>query len=398
MTIILSKDEINKKKCNIYFFLKFAVLLIKHMKNYTFLIAAGGTGGHLFPAISVVSELKKMNPNYNFIFVGRKDKIEGKVVKTSGYEFHHIEIDGLRGLFDLRNLLLPLKVLQSEYRIKRIIKKKKVDALIATGAYISFPPALAANNAKVPIFLMESNFNPGKTITLLSKYAEILFTSFPETQKFLTNKKIKRIEYTGNPVREDFFKNQIDKAKAREIWALEPDKPTLLVFGGSLGAQKINNAIKLNLDELSNANLQMIWQTGKEYEKYKSLDLPKQFKCVEFIDDMYSAYSAADLVLCRSGASTLAELAVMAKPSLLVPLVLAANNEQEFNARFFERNGAAVVLNQETLQINLTQKICEVLNNKSKLREMEINIRRFARPNAARDIANAIVANLDSRV
>lgn len=368
------------------------------MKNYTFLIAAGGTGGHLFPAISVVTELKKINPSFNFIFVGRKDKIEGKVVKNLGYEFHHIEIEGLKGLFDLRNLLLPLKVFQSEFRIKQIIKKKKVDALIATGAYISFPPALAANNAKVPIFLMESNFNPGKTITLLSKYAEILFTSFPETKDFLQNKKIKQIIYTGNPVRDDFFKNQIDVAKAREIWGLEPNKPTLLVFGGSLGAQKINNAIKINLEDLGSENLQMIWQTGKEYDKYKSLDLPPNIKCVEFIDDMYSAYVAADLVLCRSGASTLSELAVMSKPSLLVPLVLAANNEQEYNARFFEKNGAAVILNQETLHIALRNKICEVLNNKIKLQEMQMNIRRFAKPDAARDIANKIVANLESGV
>ncbi len=367
------------------------------MKNYTFLIAAGGTGGHLFPAISVVSELRKINPDFRFIFVGRKDKIEGKVVKNLGYEFHHIEIEGLKGLFDIRNILLPFKVFQSEYRIKQILRKKKVDALIATGAYISFPPALAANAAKVPIFLMESNFNPGKTITLLSKYAEVLFTSFPETQSFLQNKKIKQIKYVGNPVRDDFFKNPIDKIKAREMWGLDPSKPTLLVFGGSLGAQKINNAIKTNIDELTSADLQIIWQTGKEYDKYKSLDLPNQIKCVEFIDDMYSAYTAADLVLCRSGASTLSELAVMAKPSLLVPLVLAANNEQESNARFFEKNGAAVLLNQETLHIALTKKVSDVLTNKSKLKEMEINIRRFAKPDAARDIANAIVVNLNSR-
>lgn len=367
------------------------------MKNYTFLIAAGGTGGHLFPAISVVSELKKINPNFNFIFVGRKDKIEGRVVKEFGYEFHHIEIEGLGGLFSVRNLLLPFKVFQSEYRIKQIIKKKKVDALIATGAYISFPPALAANNAGIPIYLMESNYNPGKTITLLSKYAEILFTSFPETQDFLKNKKIKKIIYTGNPVRDDFFKNPIDKAKAREIWGLDPNKPTLLVFGGSLGARIINNAIKTNLDDLIKSDFQIIWQTGKEYEIYKSLELPPQIKCVEFINDMYSAYMAADLVLCRSGASTLSELAVMAKPSMLVPLVLAANNEQEFNARFFEKNGAAVILNQETLHITLTKKINEVLHNPAKLKEMEINIRRFAKPDAAREIANTIIANLEGK-
>lgn len=367
------------------------------MKNYTFLVAAGGTGGHLFPALSVVTELKKINPDFKFIFVGRKDKIEGRVVKELGYEFYHIEIEGLKGLFSIRNLLLPFKVFQSEYRIKQIIKKRKVCALIATGAYISFPPALAANNAGVPIFLMESNYNPGKTITLLSKYAEILFTSFPETQAFLQNKKIKHIQYTGNPVRDDFFKNPIDTGKAREIWGLEPNQPTLLVFGGSLGARIINNAIKANLEELVKSDFQIIWQTGKDYEIYKSLVLPKKIKCVEFINDMYSAYMAADLVLCRSGASTMSELAVMAKPSMLVPLVLASNNEQEYNARYFEKHGAAIVLNQETLQINLTNKINQILKNTAKLKEMQINIRRFAKPDAAREIANSIIANLERK-
>jgi len=367
------------------------------MKNYTFLIAAGGTGGHLFPAISVVSELKKINPNFNFIFVGRKDKIEGRVVQNLGYEFHHIEIEGLRSLFSIRNLLLPLKVFLSEKKIKKIIKRRHIDAMIATGAYISFPPALAAYNANVPIFLMESNFNPGKTITLLSKYAEILFTSFPETETFLRNKKIKQILYTGNPVREDFLSKSIDKNQARSAWGLEPNVPTLLVFGGSLGARVINNAIKTNLDTLIQSGIQIIWQTGKDYSQYKDLDLPNQIKCVEFIDDMYTAYAAADLVMCRSGASTLAELAIMAKPALLVPLIVAANNEQEYNARYFEKYGAAVVLNQETLHIGLIKKINDVLRNEHKLKEMEINIRRFAKPNAARDIANAILSNLESK-
>ena len=367
------------------------------MKNYTFLIAAGGTGGHLFPAISVVSELKKINPSFNFIFVGREDKIEGKVTKNLGYEFHHIEIEGLHSIFSFRNLLIPLKVFLSEYKIKRLIKKKRISALIATGAYISFPPALAAHNANVPIYLMESNFNPGKTITLLSKYAEILFTSFPETETFLHNKKIKKILYTGNPVREDFLSKKIDKYQARAAWGLKPDIPTLLVFGGSLGARVINNAIKTNLDAIIKSGIQLIWQTGKDYPLYKDLDLPEQIKCVEFIDDMYTAYVAADLALCRSGASTLAELAVMAKPALLVPLIVAANNEQEYNARYFEKYGAAVVLNQETLHIGLLKKINDVLQNEHKLKEMEINIRRFAKPNAAKDIANAILSDLENK-
>lgn len=367
------------------------------MKNYTFLIAAGGTGGHLFPAISVVSELKKINPNFTFIFVGRKDKIEGKVVPNLGYEFHHIEIEGLRSLFSIRNLILPFKVLLSEYNIKRLIRRKHIDAMIATGAYISFPPALAAQNQGAPIFLMESNFNPGKTITLLSKYAEILFTSFPETETFFQNKKIKKILYTGNPVREDFLSKSIDKAQARAIWGLKPNVPTLLVFGGSLGARKINNAIANNLSALIQSGIQIIWQTGKDYPQYKDLDLPEQIKCVEFIEDMPTAYAAADLVMCRSGASTLAELAIMAKPALLVPLIVAANNEQEFNASYFEKYGAAVVLNQETLHIGLIKKINDVLQNEHKLKEMEINISRFAKPNAARDIANAILSNLEHK-
>lgn len=367
------------------------------MKNYTFLIAAGGTGGHLFPAVSVVSELKKINPNFNFIFVGRKDKIEGKVVPQLGYEFYHIEIEGLRSIFSLQNFLIPFKILQSEFRIRNIIKTKKIDALVATGAYISFPPAVACHQKNVPIFLMESNYNPGKTITLLSKYAEIVFTSFAETSKFFQNKKVKEIVYAGNPVREEFLTKKITKEEARKIWGLDPDKKTLFVFGGSLGASKINEAVYLNLNEIISKDIQLIWQTGKGYSEYKKIEFPPQVKCVEFIDDMLTAYSAADLVLCRSGASTLAELTVLGKPAILVPLIVAANNEQEYNARFFEKIGAAVVLNQETMKVNLANKIAEVINNPIKLRELEINIRRIAKPNAAHTIATKILEKLNSR-
>ncbi len=367
------------------------------MENYNFLIAAGGTGGHLFPAISVVEELQKINPNNNFFFVGRKDKIEFTTVNKLGFKFFPIEIDGIHNIFSLKNLLLPFKILKSQLLVRNIISKFKIDALIATGAYISYPPAIAASQKKVPVYLMESNFNPGKSISILSKHSEILFTSFPETHTFLANKPIKKIIYSGNPVRTAFLNNVPNQSEARKKLGLETDKPTLLVFGGSLGARAINNAVLENLPEFLANNIQIIWQTGKNSDICSQIKFPESVKCTEFIDDMPTAYSAADLVISRSGASSLSEIAVMGKPSILIPLVIASNNEQEYNAKYFEKKGAAVIFNQNSLEVAFAQRVLDLLFNTNKLIDMQMQAKFFAKPNAANFIANTILENLSSR-
>jgi UDP-N-acetylglucosamine--N-acetylmuramyl-(pentapeptide) pyrophosphoryl-undecaprenol N-acetylglucosamine transferase len=368
------------------------------MKNYNFLIAAGGTGGHLFPAISVVEELSKISNNFTFHFTGRDDKIEGRIIRDLGYPFHPIEVEGLRNIFSLKNFLIPFKILQSERKIKKIIKKYNIDAVIATGAYISYPPSIAASKIGVPLFLMESNFNPGKSISMLASKAEILFTSFPETINFFQNKSVKNIVYAGNPVRNTF--SDIDSMEDAKLkLGFDPKLPLLFVFGGSLGSKVINDAIENSLNEFSKIGVQLLWQTGDSFtesnnvNKFELNNFVKKFK---FIDDMASAYAASDLIVSRSGASTLSELALMGKPSILIPLHIGTNKEQEYNARFFEKNGAAIVLPQSTISVSLLRTIQELIFNQAKLKEMELCIKRYAKPDAAKFIAQSIITFLDN--
>jgi len=213
----------------------------------------------------------------------------------------------------------------------------------------------------------------------------------------LANKPIKKIIYSGNPVRTAFLNNVPNQSEARKKLGLETDKPTLLVFGGSLGARAINNAVLENLPEFLANNIQIIWQTGKNSDICSQIKFPESVKYTEFIDDMPTAYSAADLVISRSGASSLSEIAVMGKPSILIPLVIASNNEQEYNAKYFEKKGAAVIFNQNSLEVAFAQRVLDLLFNTNKLIDMQMQAKFFAKPNAANFIANTILENLSSR-
>ncbi len=367
------------------------------MKNYNFLIAAGGTGGHLFPAISVVEELSKLSKDFSFHFCGRKDKLEGKIIPSLGYQFHPIEIEGIKSLFSIRNILLPFKIKQSENIVKKLIKKYNIDAVIATGAYISYPPSIAGVKSNVPLFLMESNFNPGKTISILAKNATAIFTSFQETKDFFQNKPVGKLIYTGNPIR-NTFENILSKEEACLKLNLDPNKKVVFIFGGSLGSKAINDVVENNLDKFINNDIQIIWQTGDTYSQKSSSDLPKGILQFNFIDDMATCYSASDLVVSRSGASTLSEIALVGKPAIFIPLAIASNNEQEYNARYFEKTGASVVLNQNSISVTLFNTISDLIGNPNKLKEMELCTKRLAKPQAASDIANYIVKYLEGEI
>lgn len=365
------------------------------MKDYNFLIAAGGTGGHLFPAIAVVEELQSISKNFQFHFCGRNDKIEGRVVPELGYEFHQMDITGLKGLFSVNNLLLPLKIIQNENKVKKIIKDFNIDAVIATGAYISYPPSKAGIKSGLPLFLMESNFNIGKTIAMLAKYSSILFTSFPETGQNLMNKKVQKIVYSGNPVRKSFF-NQLTKEEARLKLGLNPNKPVVFIFGGSLGAKTINLAVEKIIPEITKRGIQLIWQTGDQYTFQGKENSKDGIFIFKFIENISVAYQAADIVVSRSGASTMAEIAIMKKAAILVPLTIASNNEQEQNALFFAKNNSAIIINQSRLEELLFDNIVDLFNNPQKVKQLEQNISAFAKPDAAKTIVEEILKYLDN--
>ncbi len=365
-------------------------------KKINLLVAAGGTGGHLFPAMAVVEELEKiLGDDFRAIFTGTAHRIEGTVIPQKGYEFFPMDISGLTKLVSFNTLKLPLKILNAIKQTRKIIREKNISAVLCTGAYISYAPGIAAFREKVPLYLMESNVNPGKAINSLTPKASLIFTSFEESQAYFKKEYFHKLIYSGNPVRSSIL-NIPDKIQAKKFFNLDENKQVILIFGGSLGAKSINNAIESNLDNYSKLPFSILWQTGSNYKISKKL--PKNVIAMNFIDDMASAYSAADLVVSRSGATTVAELTVCGKPSILIPLPSASNNEQKHNAKIMQNNLCSLMLDNIDLQEKLFINIVELMNNEIKLKEMGANANNMAKPNAGNTVANEIINHLKLRL
>jgi len=365
----------------------------KHKSNYKFLIGAGGTGGHLYPAIAVVDSIKKQLPDSEFYFCGRIDKIEAKVVPALKYNFIPVDIRGIGKLLSFNTITALLSLQKARLFLKKKIKELDIDAVICTGAYISVPPGKAANSIGIPLFLMESNVNPGKAINMLSKRADRIFTSFDETSAYFPKSYSDRIFISGNPIRKEItsLPSRIDSLNK---YGLSPDSKTILIFGGSLGAASINKAVEDNIVELSKYG-QILWQTGQDYE-IKS-KLPSNVKTLKYIDDMASAFSAADLVVSRSGATTIAELCITAKPAILIPLKTASCNEQNHNANvLMDRTGCAVIDNDEIAE-KLVETVKTFITDDNLLNNISQKLAALANLNSADIIAKEIINLLDKK-
>lgn len=362
------------------------------MSKLKLLVAAGGTGGHLFPAMAVIEYLKDFVDDFSVEFVGRKDKIEGTVIPQEGYPFHPIDIYGLAKKLSFDTLVLPFKIMKSVKKVKNILTKGEFDAVLCTGAYISYPAGMAAGSLKLPLILMESNVNPGKTNRILSSRASMIITAFDESSLYFPEHIRNKIKPLGNPVRKS-IQDMPDKKEAMKKFDLESGKKTLLVFGGSLGARSINNAVELNIKRITDLGLQVIWQYGKSYSPPENL--PKEVHTLEFIDDMASAYAACDLVMSRSGATTVAELTLTGKPSILMPFPSASNQEQKLNAITLEKNGAAKMISDDMSHEFIFNIIENTLSNEEELKEMAENALKLAKPNAAVDAANEIIKHIE---
>lgn len=353
------------------------------------LVAAGGTGGHLFPALAVVETLKsKLKDEVNFIFFGCPDKIEGRIVPLLGYEFYETNLCGVSKLLSLDGLKLLFKIIKEIIRLKSFIKKQNIDAVLCAGAYLSIPVGIASKLLNRKLFLMESNVNIGKANKFLACSADIIFTSFEQTKNYLSKNIQKKIILSGNPIR-----NSILKAKTREEafkkFELKDDKPVVLIFGGSLGAQSINNAVIDNLNNFSNKEYQILWQCGNANKL--SVLLPENVKLVNFIDDMGDAYAIADLVVSRAGATSVAEICTVGKPSILIPLPSASNNEQYLNAKEMNAKGASIIIENSVISEKLFLLIDQLINDKSMLITMSNNAALLGHTNASEVISNEII-------
>lgn len=351
--------------------------------TYRFLFAGGGTGGHLYPAIAVADQIKKLKPESEILFVGTKNKIEGRVVPKLGYQFKSIWIKGFSRKFNLSNLLFPVRLVFSMVQSVLISMKFKPKVAIGSGGYVAGPAIWGASVMGSKIILMESNSYPGITTRLLERYADEIHLSFEDSKKYLRRQNILKV--TGNPVRSNL--GTIDKTSAKKFFGLDENKKVVLVSGGSLGASSINIALEKILPSLIERNIQVIWQTGKNYyDRYKNFNF-SAVKIFDFIDDMNKAYSACDLLVARAGATTIAELTVLGLPAILIPSPNVAENHQYYNAKALVDQNAALIIKDEDLDKQLYSTITELISNEIRLKQISANAKKMSKPNAAYEIA-----------
>ncbi|MBM3412335.1 MAG: undecaprenyldiphospho-muramoylpentapeptide beta-N-acetylglucosaminyltransferase [Bacteroidetes bacterium] len=354
------------------------------------IIAGGGTGGHIFPALAIAGALKKMDSSLELLFVGAKGKMEMEKVPQAGYTIIGLDIAGFNRSSLLKNIGLPWKLLKSFWQVRQIFKQFRPHAVLGVGGYSSFPVLRYAQAIGIPNFLHEANSFAGRTNQLLAKKATTVFAGVRGLEKFFTQAKIC---FTGNPVRPSIVQSTVSAEAGRLHFGLNPASPTLFVVGGSLGARSINLAIEQGLDQLMKVGVQLIWQTGKN-DELRLRQLMQRYPGVwigPFINEMEYAYAAADLVVARAGALTVAELAVAEKPVVFVPFPLAAENHQTANAKQLVEQQAALLVTDGEAQQKLTAVVLDLIMDKTKLLQMQTNIKTFGVRDADQRIAIEIM-------
>ena len=368
-------------------------LLHKKQKNKLtkkFIIAGGGTGGHIFPAIAIANAIKEMIPTAEFLFIGAKGKMEMEKVPKAGYQIVGLDIAGFNRSTLLKNITLPFKLVQSFLQVIQIFNKFKPDAVIGVGGYSSFPVLRYAQSNGIKTFIHESNSFAGKANIMLAKKATKIFVATRGMDIFFP---ADRIIISGNPIRESIAANNIDHNKAISFFGLDTNKKTVLIVGGSLGAKSINETILANLDLFDEHHLQLIWQTGKiDADKYKNAAVNKQYVWVnDFIQEMEYGYTAADLVISRAGAMAVSELCIVAKPAILVPFPLAAEDHQTANAMQLVTEKAAEIVADKDVKELLIKKVISLIKNDDELKMLSANIKKLEKFSADKLIASEIL-------
>ena len=361
-------------------------------KKLKILLSGGGTGGHIFPAVAIAQEIQKRFPDAEFLFIGANGKMEMEKVPQAGFKIEGLNIAGFDRGNLLKNLGLPLKVILSLLKAKRIIKDFKPDFAIGTGGFASGPALYIAAKMGIPTFIQEQNSLPGKTNVFNAKKAKAVFTSYPDMEKFFHGTKT---YFLGNPIRQNIITDLIDKDLAKEKLGLDKNKLTILSVGGSLGSRTLNNGWKDNLDKLKEKDYQLIWQTGKlDYNDLKDnesiINYQSSIMLKEFISDMALAYSAADVIVSRAGAIAISELAVAKKPVLLVPFPFAAEDHQTKNALTLVEKNAARMVKDSEMKDKFWNKLSEICESENVRNEMSTNLEFFAKPKAAEGIVDEI--------
>jgi len=355
------------------------------------IIAGGGTGGHIFPAIAIAGALKQQDPTIEFLFVGAKGKMEMEKVPQAGYRIEGIDIAGFNRSSLLKNIGLPLKLVRSFFQVSSIFSSFMPDAVIGVGGYSSFPVLRAAQAKGIPTFIHESNSFAGKSNILLGKKAVRVFVASDGMEKFFP---ADRIMLTGNPVRSAIVNSTVGRDEAVRFFGLDPSRPVVLSTGGSLGAKGINEAVAAHLAEFG--DIQLIWQTGKPFAA-EAAAVSKGRDGVwtnDFIPQMEYAFAAADVVISRSGAMSIAELCVVKKPVVFVPFPFAAEDHQTANAQNLVNKGAGLMVKDSEARDRLVSTVVARSQDKTRQAQLKENIGRLAVTDAADRIAREILKTI----
>ena len=357
------------------------------------IIAGGGTGGHIFPAIAIANALKKLAPATEILFVGALGKMEMEKVPQAGYKIEGLDIAGFNRSSLIKNITLPFKLIKSFLKVKEIFKLFKPTIVVGVGGYSSFPVLRFAQSRGIKTFIHESNSFAGKSNILLGKKATRVFVADDKMENFFSSKKIL---ITGNPVRQSISHSTISREDAIKYFNLDPNKKTILSIGGSLGAKSINEAIAAQLQEFEKNDLQLIWQTGKPYaEEAKKMAIKKPNIWInDFIMQMEYAYAAADIVISRSGAMAISELCVQKKAVLFVPYPFAAEDHQTVNAQSLVNKNAGIMIRDNDALNDLVPAVLALVKDEKKIQDLQFNISKLAILNADEIIANNILSSI----
>ena len=368
-------------------------------REYKIIISGGGTGGHIFPALSIADAIKSIQPNADILFVGAENRMEMQRVPEAGYKIVGLPIAGFNRKQLWKNIKVLWLILKSQRKARKVIKDFKPQVVVGVGGYASGPTLKTAAQMNIPTIIQEQNSYAGVTNKLLAKNAKMICVAYEGMERFFPHEKLK---LTGNPVRSNLVAKAANREEAMKSMGLDPAKKCILIVGGSLGARSMNESVLSNIELIkSNSDIQFIWQTGKFYfeemkQRVQDAGKPANLIVTDFVTNMADALAAANLVVSRAGAGSISEFALLGKAVILVPSPNVSEDHQTKNAMALVEKDAAIHVSDAEAKEELIKTAVATVNNAEKLETLSLNIKKMAKPNAAQDIAKQVLIFADA--
>ena len=368
-------------------------------REYKIIISGGGTGGHIFPALSIADAIKSIQPNADILFVGAENRMEMQRVPEAGYKIVGLPIAGFNRKQLWKNIKVLWLILKSQRKARKVIKDFKPQVVVGVGGYASGPTLKTAAQMNIPTIIQEQNSYAGVTNKLLAKNAKMICVAYEGMERFFPHEKLK---LTGNPVRSNLVAKAANREEAMKSMGLDPAKKCILIVGGSLGARSMNESVLSNIELIkSNSDIQFIWQTGKFYfeemkQRVQDAGKPANLIVTDFVTNMADALAAANLVVSRAGAGSISEFALLGKAVILVPSPNVSEDHQTKNAMALVEKEAAIHVSDAEAKEELIKTAVATVNNAEKLETLSSNIKKMAKPNAAQDIAKQVLIFADA--